>query len=35
MVKLLHGDGTIYLDGEPIQDVGLMVHPDFLDLNPS
>jgi aminopeptidase len=35
MVKLLHGDGTIALDGEPIQVDGRFVHPDLLELNPS
>lgn len=35
MVKLLAGDGTIVLDGEPIQVDGRFVHPDLLELNPS
>jgi aminopeptidase len=34
MVKLLAGDGTIALDGEPIQVDSRFVHPDLLELNP-
>lgn len=35
MVKLLHGEGTIGHDGEPIQVDGRFVHTDLLELNPS
>jgi len=34
MVKLLTGDGTIALDGEPIQVGGRFVQTELLDLNP-
>lgn len=34
MVKLLHGDGRILLDGEVIQEGGRFVHPELLSLNP-
>lgn len=35
MVKLLHNDGTIALDGDIIQRDGRFVHPDLLILNPA
>jgi len=34
MVKLLHGDGQILVDGVVIQNEGRFVHPTLLDLNP-
>ena len=34
LVKILKGDGEVIFDGKTIQQDGVFVHPDLLDMNP-